>query len=466
MLKKVSLAGGVAQTIDRIPGGQLQGASWATDGTIVFAGTRTGLLRVSAAGGDVRALTTFDEKNGAGHRRPAMLPGNRAAVFDADGRIEIVLLDTGERRSLTEGTDAHFSPTGHIVFERGNSIWAVPFDISRLEVSGDPMPVLDGVESIGGAQFALSDNGTLIYLPDQVLRGDGAIDARLVVVDREGRATPLSFAQGRYLVPRLARDGRRLVVRRETDLWVLQIDRPAQTRLTFADGQCLGIPSVWTHDGTRVAFASGPGCTKIFTQPADSSGAAEVFFEAKETLNLTSWSRDSVIALYTVAVETGMDVRVLNGHRKELSHFAATQFNERAARFAPNGAWLAYVSNESGRDEVYVRPYPGPGAKVPISRDGGTEAVWAPSGRELFFRSGNQMMSVLVQAERTLTVGTPHVLFEDTSYPLDLVGNANYDVFPDGKRFVIVQGSAAAPEPRVVFVLNWFEELKRLVPTN
>jgi Tol biopolymer transport system component len=468
MLKKVSLAGGVAQTIGRIPGGQLQGASWAMDGTIVFAGIRTGLFRVSAAGGDVRTLTTVDEKNGGGHSRPAMLPGKHAAIFDADGRIEIVLLDTGERRSLTEGTNAHFSPTGHIVFARGNSIWAAPFDMSRLEVSGDPMPVLDGVESIGGAQFALSDNGTLIYLPTQVLRGgDVASDARLVIVDREGRATPLSFARGRYQQPRLAPDGRRLVVRRETDLWILELGRPAQTRLTFAEGQCLGIPSVWTHDGARVAFASGPRCTKIYTQPADSSGAAEVLFEGKDsTLNLTSWSRDSVMALYTVAPETGLDVQVITERGKELFDFAATRFNERAARFAPNGAWLAYVSDESGRDEVYVRSYPGPGAKVPITRDGGTEVVWAPSGRELFFRKGNQILSVLVQAERTLTVSTPRVLFEDASYPLDAVGNANYDVFPDGQRLVIVQGSATAPEPRVVLVLNWFEELKQRVPVK
>jgi serine/threonine-protein kinase len=172
------------------------------------------------------------------------------------------------------------------------------------------------------------------------------------------------------------------------------------------------------------------------------------------------------MAIYTSGAETGLDIRAFSSGGREASPFVSTPFNERAARFSPNGAWLAYVSDESGRDEVYVRPYPGPGAKVPVSRDGGTEAVWSPSGRELFYRKSDQMLAAPVRIQQTLTVGAPRVLFEDASYPLTLVGNANYDVFPDGNRFVIVQGTATLVEPRVILVLNWFEELKRLVSTH
>jgi hypothetical protein len=174
-----------------------------------------------------------------------------------------------------------------------------------------------------------------------------------------------------------------------------------------------------------------------------------------------------VIAVYTTDNPgTGMDVGVVTDGGKQVIPLVATSFNELAARFSPNGSWLAYVSNESGRDEVYLRPYPEQGAKVPVSQDGGTEPVWSKNGRELFYRKGDQMLTVPVEIGRTLTVGAPRVLFQDASYVPSLVGNAEYDVFPDGERFVIVQGTEPRTEPKVVLVLNWMEDLKRLVPTR
>jgi serine/threonine protein kinase len=259
-LKRVLLSGGPAQSISQIPGRWVQGAAWAEDGTIIFAGTRTGLFRVAAAGGNPVVLTTPDEQNGEFHSRPEILPGNRAALFNAGGRIEVVSFDSGERRVLTEGTSPHFSPTGHVIFARGSSVWAVPFDVAVLEVSGEPRFVLDGVENMGSAQYALSTAGTLAYLPIGTLRGDATRNAKLIIVDRQGRTTPLAYDEGRYQVPRLAPDGHRLVVYGDTDFWLLEIDRPARRRLTFMDGRCLGIPSVWTHDGTGVAFrGASPG---------------------------------------------------------------------------------------------------------------------------------------------------------------------------------------------------------------
>jgi Tol biopolymer transport system component len=232
----------------------------------------------------------------------------------------------------------------------------------------------------------------------------------------------------------------------------------------------MGIPSVWTHAGTRVAFTSGPGCAHLFTQPADSSRAPELFFEGLRTLIPTSWSPyDSAIAVYTTDnPQTGIDVGIVSSGGKHVIPLVATPFNELAARFSPDGGWLAYVSNESGRDEVYLRPYPGPGAKVPVSRDGGTEPVWSKNGRELFYRKDDQMLTVPVWIGRNLTVGNPRLLFQvqDTSYLLGAVPNANYDVFPDGHQFVIVQGTEPPAEPKVVLVLNWMEDLKRLVPSR
>jgi Tol biopolymer transport system component len=179
----------------------------------------------------------------------------------------------------------------------------------------------------------------------------------------------------------------------------------------------------------------------------------------------TSWSqRHSTIAVYTTNDETGYDIRLVSTNGANAAPLLATPFSERAARFSPDSAWLAYVSDESGRDEVYVRPYSGSGAGVPVSLAGGSEPVWAPSGRELFYRMGDQLLAVPLQFEPTLAVGVPRLLFQDASHVLDAIGNANYDIFPDGQRFVMIQETQARDEPRVVVVQNWHEELKQRVP--
>jgi serine/threonine-protein kinase len=207
-IRRLPLGGGSPQVIAEIPGGSLQGASWGEKGTIVFAGTKTGLFRVSITGGDRKPLTNADAEKGEFHSLPEVLPGERAVLFTSAGGTEVVLLDTHQRRSLLQGTNPHFSPTGHLLFARENSTWAVRFDPVRLKVLSEPIRVLEGIEYFGGAQLAFSQNGTLAYLPSETLRDDITRNARLVIVNREGRATPLPYESGRYLVPRLAPDGR------------------------------------------------------------------------------------------------------------------------------------------------------------------------------------------------------------------------------------------------------------------
>ncbi|MFN2386808.1 MAG: protein kinase, partial [Thermoanaerobaculia bacterium] len=466
-LKKVSLEGGAPQPI--CDATEVRGASWGADDTIVFGTGTSGLRSVSASGGTPRILSTPDVKQGeVQHYWPEILPGGEAAVFAnvADvNRVALVSLKTGKRRNLTEGSKPRYLPTGHLVFARASGILAAPFDLDRLELTGPPVSLLDGVMSTAPFNtplIAFSSNGTLAYAPGS------SPPHSLVWLDRRGALAPLSPEPGAYEEPRLSPDGRRLALAMRgdnTDVWIQEISRGTLARLTFEPGE--DETPVWTPDGRRVTYSADRSQQPraVYWKAADGSGTEERLFTSDSHPHVNSWSPDGQTLVFTDfhGVTRG-DIWVfpLEGKRTPRP-FLETPFNERAARFSPDGRWLAYISNESGRDEVYVQPFPGAGGKWQISTSGGTEPVWSRDGREIFYRSGEKMMAVTVVIGETFSAENPRLLFEGRFVPTRR-GDAAYDVSPDGQRFLMVKRIQESIPTQLNVVLNWFEELKRRVP--
>jgi Tol biopolymer transport system component len=271
--------------------------------------------------------------------------------------------------------------------------------------------------------------------------------------------------------PRLSPDGRRLAVsisEQETQIWLYDLLRDTLTRLSFSGN--VNTAPAWTPDGKHVAFVSNKeGALNIFWQLADGSGGLERL-TTSEYINVPrSFSPNGQLLAYLeVNPATGNDVSVLRLSDRKAQTWLRTEFNEAAPAFSPDGRWLAYISDESGRYEVYVQPYPGPAGKYQVSTDGGTEPIWNPKGKELFYRSGDKMMAVDIATQPSFSVGKPRMLFRGPYVPT-LATSPYYDVSPDGQRFLMIKPgevTASSSLPQIVVVQNWFEELKRLVPTG
>ncbi|MEE8326649.1 MAG: protein kinase [candidate division NC10 bacterium] len=477
--KKVSIQGGPSVTMGDTFGGP-RGASWGSDDTIIFASDNpnSGLWRIPAGGGEPEELTKPDPAQGD-HFWPEILPGGEAVLFTLYGgaseisHIMVLSLVTRQTQVLIPGgSNPHYSPTGHIVYGVDGTLRAVRFDLDRLEVTSDPVPVLDGVvtKTSGAAVFSVSLDGTLVY-------GSGRTGAQntIVWVDRQGQEELLFDEGGQNIDVRISPDSTKVAVDMLAmgdlfrNIWIYEIDGGRRTRLTTEGG----AHSVWTPDGTRVAFnhdvsSSSSGLSWI---PADGSGEAERLFEGSSHQERPdAWSPDGRLLAFSDDRQSasGRDIWILP-RDGEPSPFLATPYTEDGPMFSPDGRWLAYVSDESGQREVYVQPYPGPGPRHPISAGGGRAPTWSGKGDELFYRSGDstQMMVVPVETEPEFQAGTPQVLFEG-QYRSDQ-GDAHYDVTPDGQRFLMIKessGDSGESPPELIVVLNWFEELKRLVPAN
>jgi eukaryotic-like serine/threonine-protein kinase len=471
-LKKVSIAGGAPLPICEVAP-VARGASWAPDDMIVLAPTQANELhRVPAAGGVPQPLTALDTAAGElAHLWPEVLPGGRAVLFtiktaDAFDEARIAVLPIGApappKTLVVGGTHARYSPSGHIVYGRAGGLLAVPFDLERLEIRGAPLPVLEGVSMdprSGVAHFALSASGTLAYVP-----GGASGGARsLLWVDRRGSAQPVTQTRRAYLYPALSPDGERLAVTIEDanqDIWMEDLPRGTLTRLTFDQGEEFG--PVWTRDGTRLALASVQAGRDpaVFWMLADGGRPPELLLEGGPARFPSSFSpRDRVLAYTEQKTRDGADIWLLPlddpAHPRP---FLRTPFQESAATFSPDGSWIAYVSNESGRNEVYVLPYPGPGGKRQISTEGGTSPAWAWDGRELFYRSGDAMLSVGVVTLPRFSAEAPRLLFRGPyQEPARPDWPCNYAVSLDGQRFVMIGGDEPAPA-EVHVVLSWLEE--------
>ena len=473
-LKKVSMSGGAPVILTEIPS-PLATASWGADDTIVVrAFTNSVLFQVSADGGTLEALTTLDSNNvESDHVSPQVLPDGKTVLFTVrsagNSQIMVQSLETQERRVVLERAyGARYVPSGHLVYPQSGTLMAVAFDLEQLEVTGSPIPILEGVAESGtpsySAHFVFSDTGTLVYVPAGTDPREGST---LVWVDRKGAVQPLAAPPRAYRGPRLSPDGQRVVVSisgDRTEIWTYDIQGDTLTRRTFEGG---AFP-LWTPDGKRITFQSTRlGPQNLFWKPADGTGAAEQLVVSALSKSPHFWSPDGKFLAYTELNPTSAgDIWVLpfEGERKP-EPFLGTLSGETGAVFSPDGHWVAYRSNESGRQEIYVQPFPTTGAKWQISTDGGEEAAWVQTrtGQEIFYRNGNKMMAVDITTEPAFTSGTPKLLFEGEYTAFG--PRAEYDVTPDGERFLMIKESEKQVT-QIQVVLNWFEELKRLVPMN
>ena len=406
LLQRVSVFGGPAVTICSLSGVLLGGfgASWGADDTIIF-GTRQpgGLWRVSAGGGEPEELTTPNAELGeVNHHRPEILPGGRAVLFTIihagsieNAQIAVLDLETGAQTVLVPGgSNPRYSPTGHIVYGVGSTLRAVGFDLDRLAVTTNALPVLDGVitKGSGAANFSFSRDGTLVYVPGTGVTGSGP-QRTLVWVDREGREEPLALDPGGYERPRVSPDGTRVAVDvsgpEGRDVWTSDVARGTRSILTpdpAADERPL-----WTLDGERVVFQSDrEGLSGLFWKAADGRGAVEPLLtveDAPQVVTPYDWSPDgNELIFHHLAPNTGFDIGVLSmeGERpwQPLLNSAATETHP---ALSPDGRWLAYTSDETGQNEVYVERFPDLGNKEQISTGGGRAPVWSPDGSELFY---------------------------------------------------------------------------------
>jgi serine/threonine-protein kinase len=484
-LKKISVSGGAALTLGDAP--FPNGASWGSLGTIAFTptGGASALLQVPDTGGNPQPLIHL-AKGEVAQRWADFLPDGKAVLFGAgtnaisfsNAQVAVQSLGTGERRNLIQGaTYPRYASSGHLVYAQGGSLMAVPFDAQRLTTMGSTVPVVVGVlqsPTTGAAQYSLSANGSLVY----VSGGVQSAQRRLVWVNRNGSEQLLAAPAHAYFAPRLSPDGRRIAVgitEQDSQIWLYDLSRETLTRFTFEGNANLN--PTWTPDGKRIAFDSTrEGPLNLFWQLADGSGGLERLSRSDYTQVSISWSPDGqLLAYFEVNPTTQRDIWVLqvgdpsasSGQVRKSQPFLRTPFDEAVPRFSPDGRWLAYFSDESGRYEIYVQPYPGPGGKWQISTEGGTEPAWNPNGRELFYRSGDKMMVVEIATQPGFAAGTPRMLFAGL-YEVAPVPSADYDVSPDGQRFLMLKSAdqAEAAPTQINVVLNWFEELKQKVPTG
>jgi serine/threonine-protein kinase len=467
-LKKISLTGGTASTIAQVP--VLFGAVWSRQGTVVH----SGVAQVPEAGGSPQAMTHW-EKGEVNHRWPDVLPDGKGLLFSAGtsaadwatAQVVVQALATGERRTLaTAGTAPRYLPSGHVLFAQGGTLMAVPFDANRLTMLGPAVPVLEGVHqsTTGAAQYAVSDSGSLVY----VSGGMESTKRRLVWVDRRGAGQVVPAPTRSYRYPRLSPDGQQVAVTIEEEdshIWIYNIRRDALTRFT-SQGRA-NLLGAWSPDGTRVAYRSdvdgSPG--NLVWQPADGSGPLTRLSTSDHAQTPNSWSPDGQALAFADTRPGLRDISVLRLSDGTVQPFLRSPAVEGAPSFSPDGRWLAYVSDESGRNEVYVQPYPGPGAKWQLSTNGGTEPVWNPSGREAFYREGDTLMAVDVVLQPAFSAGKPRALFTGRYEPTPSTF-PNYDVSRDGQRFLMLEPPAETDGPprEITVVVNWVEELKRRLP--
>jgi serine/threonine-protein kinase len=395
----------------------------------------------------------------------------RHAGDDADGaQIVVRHLGTGEQRVLVSGGSyPKYVSTGHLIYTFSGTLRAVPFDLERLTVTGNPVEVLEGLstKASGSADVAVAQNGSLVY----VAGVKGGTPRTLVWVDRQGREEVTPAPARRYLLPRVSPDGTKVglaIVDQENDIWVWDLIRTTLTRLTFDPGFD-GDP-VWTPDGLRIAFSSEQGgALNMFRRAADGTGSVERLSESANPQSPTSFSPDGTRLVFTEAFND-LAVLTMAGDR-QVTPLVKTKFPERNGEISPDGKWLAYQSNESGLSEIYVRPFPNVDAgRWQVSTGGGTQPLWARDGKELFYRAvDGAVMRAAVDGGTTFKSDTPMRLFPGPYLAGGGNGGRTYDMSPDGKRFLMVKEGApderAAPHS-LILVQNWFEELKRLVPTH
>ena len=480
-MKVLSLSGGPPSVIAELEG-TVQGTTWVNDNTIVFGMAGAGLFTVPAGGGRPANIAKPDESaNETDYRWPSAVPGTDVVLYTAYGtggprqaRIVARHLETGVTKMVAEGGNAPiYTSSGHLLYAAiPATLMAAPFDVDSLSLTGAAVPVLEGfavVKGTGSVNVAVAGDGTLAYS-----RGAGGVfqgGAGFQWVSRAGKpleAVASNVSGPRY--PRISPDGRWLVVTiggaNQGQLWVIDLTGGSQPRqLTF---KAHNVMPVWSPDGKSIAFTSDrDGQRNLFRIAADGSELEPTrLATSRNEQSPSAWSIDGKTLLYEENFNTRGDLMTLSLDDGKSSAWLKTDFYEGGMALSPNGAWVAYMSDQTGRLEVWVRPFPGPGAPVRVSSDGGAEPHWARNGTELFYQSGRKMMAAGVSyGASTIEFKPSQVLFEGGFVPYDGNVPRTYDVAKDG-RFLMIREAPQGRPRTLVLVLNWFEELKRQAPTK
>jgi Tol biopolymer transport system component/DNA-binding winged helix-turn-helix (wHTH) protein len=488
-IDKISIRGGSKKMLAE--GHQLMyGGSWSEQGVIVFS-TMDGASRdsgklviVGDEGGNAEDLLVSDGDQA--YTWPHFLPGGDHLLFTSralgnpstDGSISVLSLDSGQHRTLVAGAyNAKYSPTGHIIFTRGDTLWAVPFDLESLQINGTESPLFSGLEHnarIGDSVYDFSDGGLLVYLlGDEASRA--SIDTLVPVwVDREGNEEPIDVPPADYVLPRISPDGTRAVVMVGDglgfSLWIIDLERETRTPLTFGDS--VNLTPHWSPDGEKIYYYT-PG-SRIFSKAADGTGSPTLINQNDIASTIMAISPDGKHFVVADRLNNESDLYVFSADGEAFPQpLVVTEHDEDRADISPDGGLIAYESNESGRNEIYVRTFPNPeGGRWRVSTAGGVDPRWNPNGRELFFRGeqSNTIFAADVITEPSFSSGEPRMVAAGQNTP----GGNDYAVSADGERFLqfrrvgseLDSDESGTKDARLAIVENWFEELKKITPTD
>ncbi len=481
-LKKIAVNGG-APVVLHGDVTQLFGAWWNEDNSIAYGSFGNDIMRISANGGAPEPIVK--QRSGRTRQNLQILPDGKSVLCaweDGRGEQKIIVqsLKSEETKELFLGSHARYLPTGHIIYKlpNNNNLFAVPFNLGKLEVTGEGVPVVEGVQN-----YDISDSGTLAYIP--ATSGGAAKRRTLIWVNREGKEEPLSAAPNAYTTFRISPDGKRVALfvtsTPKGSIWIWDKDRETLARLTF-DDDIENTNPIWTVDGKRIVYSSSResaflGKGAIYSKAADGTGEAEKIASSPGIgLIPMSWSKDgkSLVVWEFTPSSQGQDIGMISMEgdhaRKPLLQ---GKYVEKDPMVSPDGRWMAYASNESGKYEVYVRPFPDVNnGKWQVSTNGGNAPLWSPDGRELYYHVGDAAMAVPVETGPAFNHGKPKVLFQLKTYirasGMDMSDYTCWDISPDGKRFLMWKETDAAAEGplKINIVLNWLEELKEKVPVK
>jgi Tol biopolymer transport system component len=476
-LKKTDLLGGSPQTLCDASVGL--GGTWNRDGVILFGKASSPIQRVSASGGLPQPVTELDTSRGeTEHRAPFFLPDGHHFLFvSLSGKAEnsavfVGSLDSKDRTLvMADNQPVAFAPPHHLLFLRGNTLVTQEFDPNRRQLRGDPSQVAERVQPTLGS-FSVSDNGVLAYLPSAF--ADNL--RQLSIVDRTGTGLGNLGARGLYQNPVLSPDQQFVASNRadqNNDIWIEDLNRRTTSRLTFDPGAD-DFP-VWSPDSTRVAFSSNRdgGVFQLYEKPS-AGGQERLLLTTSQPKMPTDWSRDGRYIIYTETdAKSGADIWLLPlfGDRRPVEYLR-TPFNESQARVSPDGRWLAYRSDESGVEQVYVQSFPQAGSKWQVSTEAGRQPLWRGDGKELWYLSpvlDDQFMAVDIQStpsDQAFKAGPPNKRFVINVLTASVPGGGtfqrnSYDVFKDGRRLLVnsLGGEVDAAREPVAVVVNWAAEL-------